>query len=366
MGSMALWQLARAGVQAIGFEQWTPGHDQSAAGGESRIFRTAYQEGAEYVPLLLRSYDLWGELETESGFDLFTPTGCLMIGPLEHEDLRRVLHSAEAYGVPHKVLDAGQLARRYPQLRFLPGDSAILDERAGVVRPEFAVVAASRAAQALGAAVVSGVRVQSVSPSASGVVVRTSDRDYEVGQAILAPGPWLHRLVPELAPYVRPQREVLTWYPARQPSDYTPARFPVFVRYGRDPHVFGMPTLDGGSVKVGLWPQEGELPSGDPDALDRRVELPSLAPTNEAVARYLPGLTPTPVRVSVYMDAYTTDNHGLVGRLPGVENVWVLGGFSGHGFKLAPVIGELAAQLVQRGETELSIAHLAPKRFLSA
>jgi sarcosine oxidase len=369
---MALWQLARAGVKAIGFEQWSPGHDQSAAGGESRIFRTAYQEGAEYVPLLLRAYDLWSELEAESGFDLFTQTGCLMIGPLEHESLRRVLHSAETYGVPHKVLDDGQLARRYPQLRFLPGDSAVLDERAGVVRPEFAVVAAARAAQALGAVVVSGVRVHAVEPvgsgSGSGVVVRTEGRDYEVGQVILAPGPWLGpwlgKLAPALAPHVQPKKEVLSWYLAHQPADYVPSRFPVFVRYGRDPHVFGMPTLDGGSVKVGLWPQEGAF--DDPDALDRNVPPSALSQTNAAVARYLPGLTPTPIRVSAYMDAYTSDDHGLVGRLPGFDNVWVLGGFSGHGFKLAPMIGELAAQLLRDGRTELSIDHLAPGRFAAS
>lgn len=365
MGSMALWQLARAGVKAIGFEQWSPGHDQSAAGGESRIFRTAYQEGAEYVPLLLRAFDLWGELEAESGFDLFVQTGCLMIGPLEHESLQRVLRSAETYGVPHKVLDDGQLARRYPQLRFLPGDSAVLDERAGVVRPEFAVIAATRAAQALGATVVSGARVQAVEPAASSVVVRTDERAYEVGQVILAPGPWLgswlSKLAPALASHVQPKKEILSWYLAHQPADYTPSRFPVFVRYGRDPHVFGMPTLDGGSVKVGLWPQEGAF--DDPDALDRNVPPSALAATNAAVARYLPGLTPTPVRVSAYMDAYTTDDHGLVGRVPGVSNVWVLGGFSGHGFKLAPMIGELAAQLIRDGETELSIAHLSPERF---
>ncbi len=218
MGSMALWQLARAGVAAIGFERWSPGHDQSAAGGESRIFRTAYQEGTAYVPLLLRAHDLWRELEAESGIDLFTACGCLMIGPLEHPDLRRVLTSAQTYDVPHRVLDHDQLVERYPQFAFLPGDSAVLDRRAGVLRPEFAIAAAARRAEQLGASVVTGTRVRAVEPSSSGVVLRTDDRDYRVGQAILAPGPWLSRLLPDLAPYVRPKKEVLSWYQAPRPE----------------------------------------------------------------------------------------------------------------------------------------------------
>ncbi len=137
----------------------------------------------------------------------------------------------------------------------------------------------------------------------------------------------------------------------------------MFVRYGQDPHVFGMPTLDGGSVKVGLWPQDGELPDGDPDRLDRTVAPESLAPTNAAVARFLPDLIPTPVRISAYLDAYSRDDHGLVGRMPGRDNLVVLGGFSGHGFKLAPVIGELAAGLITGTEPAFDLTHLAPGRF---
>ncbi len=125
-----------------------------------------------------------------------------------------------------------------------------------------------------------------------------------------------------------------------------------------------MPTLDGGSVKVGLWPQDGELPDQDPDRLDRTVAPGSLATTNAAVARFLPELIPTPVRISAYLDAYTNDDHGLVGRLPGTENLILLGGFSGHGFKLAPVIGELAAGLITGAKPDLSFGHLAPERFL--
>lgn len=362
MGSMALWRLARAGISAIGFERWSPGHDQAAAGGESRIFRTAYQDGA-YVPLLVRAYELWRELEAESGIGLLTACGCLTIGTPGQADLGRILDTVRTYDLSHEVLDPGALAERYPQFRLRPDETAVLDRRAGVLRPEFAVSAAARRAQELGATVYSGTTVLAVEAAGSGVVIRTAERDYRVGRAILAPGPWLHRLVPSLAPHVRPQRVVLSWYLAPRPEPYRPERFPVFVRYGEDPHLFGLPTLDGGSVKVGLWPQDEPVPDGDPERLDRAVSLDSLATTNAGVADFLPELIPTPIRVSAHLDAFTSDHHGLVGRLPGVDNVLVLGGFSGHGFKLAPLIGEFAAGMITGAGTELDLGRLSTGRF---
>ena len=115
IGSMTLWQLARAGVDAIGFEQFAPGHDQAAAGGESRIFRTAYLEGPQYVPLLTRARELWRELEEESGFDLLTLNGGLMIGHRDSETMTNVLASARDFDLPHRVLDAAEMRREYPQ-----------------------------------------------------------------------------------------------------------------------------------------------------------------------------------------------------------------------------------------------------------
>jgi sarcosine oxidase len=361
IGSMTLWQLARRGVDAIGFEQYAPGHDRAAAGGESRIFRTAYLEGPQYVPLLLRARELWRELERESGWSLLTLCGGLMIGAAGSEAMRNVVESATAFDLPHDVLDAAEVGRRYPQHRMLPGETAVLDHWAGVLRPEFAVLAAAQAARKRGARVVSGGRVVGVEPGEGGVRVHTPERTYTVEQAVVTAGPWTARFAPGLARAITPKRLVMTWYPARDVAAYTPESFPIFIRDSGDVHVYGFPTLDGGSVKVAPHTDYGEL--ADADDLDRNVRAAELEPINAAVARLLPGLDPTPVRVSAYMDAYTPDGHGLVGRMPGAENVWVLGAFSGHGFKMAPAFGQVAADLVAGGTTDLPIEHLAPERM---
>ena len=145
-------------------------------------------------------------------------------------------------------------------------------------------------------------------------------------------------------------------------ADYAPDAFPIFIRDAEDVHIFGIPTLDGGSVKVAPHSTYGDL--ADADDLDRNVAARELRSINATVEELLPGLVPTPVRVAAYMDAYTTDGHALVGPMPGVDNVWLLGGFSGHGFKMAPAFGQVAADLVTLGKTSLPIDHLDPTRFL--
>ncbi|MGZ4579910.1 MAG: N-methyl-L-tryptophan oxidase [Nocardioidaceae bacterium] len=363
IGAMALWQMARAGIDAIGFEQFAPGHDQGAAGGESRIFRTAYMEGPQYVPLLLRSRELWRELEQQTGTALLTLNGGLMIGPEESTDMGNVLASARDFDLPHRLLDAREMGSAYPQHRMLPGEVAFFDEWAGVLRPEFAVLAAATAAQQAGATVLSGCRVDGIEPSGSGVRIRAGGRSWLVEQAVVTAGPWTGRFAPPLATHVRPQRLVMTWYhPRGSVADYLPERFPIFIRDSGQVHVFGIPTLDGGSVKVAPHASYGAL--ADADDLDRNVRPEELEPINATVERLFPGLVPTPVRVATYMDAYTSDGHALVGQMPGTENVWLLGAFSGHGFKMSPAFGQVATELVREGKTSLPIEHLDPQRFL--
>lgn len=362
MGAMTLWRLARAGIDVIGFEQYTLGHDRSAAGGESRIFRTAYREGPEYVPMLLRARDLWRELETETGRDLLTMTGGLMIGDAGSDELRNVLTSAERFALPHDVLDTAAMSAHYPQHRpLLDGEIAILDHTAGVIRPEFAVVSAARRAHDLGATIYDRTQITAVEPDSSGVTVHANGRTFRVSQAVVAAGPWTARFAPELAPSITPRRVVMTWHMANDPTAYHPDRFPVFIRTSDGVHISGFPTLDGGSVKIAVAATFTDLAA--PDDLDRNVAPEILAATTDAVARFMPGLHPGPVRVSAYMDGYTPDGHGLVGPLFVAPNMWLLGGFSGHGFKLSPAIGQATADLILHGTSDLPITHLDPSRW---
>ncbi len=360
-GSMALWQLARRGVPVIGFEQFGPGHDRGAAGGETRIFRTAYLEGAEYVPLLQEAYILWRELEQETGRRLLTLTGGLMIGDPQAQFMKNVLESIETFGLDHEILDEKAARSRYPQHRLLAGEVMVLDKMAGFLRPEYAVLTAAQRAEELGAVIHRHTRVQAIEPAVEHVRIRAEGKDYIVGKVVISAGPWTGKLLPGWEQWLRVQRLVMTWFATSNPQAFAPQNFPIFIRQTNNYDFSGFPTIEGCTLKVALNTGYGKVK--DPDELDLRVPPEDLSKIKGAVHRFLPDLIPEPLRVNAYMDAYTSDGHSVVDKAPGLPNTVLLCGFSGHGFKMAPVMGQIAADLILDGKTSFSISHLSANRL---
>ncbi len=360
MGSLACWELARRGVRVIGFEQHAPGHDRGAVGGESRIFRTTDDWGDWYADLCRDAYERWRQLEVETGRSLLTLTGALLIGPERARSMVQTLASVRRQGIAHAVLDAAELARRYPLHRVGAEDIAVLERDAGLLRPELAVAAAARAARARGADIRTHDRVRAVEPLADGVRLRADSGTYTVDKVVVADGAWAGRLLPQLAGLVEPRRHMTAWYLARDPATVAPERFPVFIRNDDQTDLSGFPTVDGASVKVMLDFQE--TPVENPDQLDRDTHQPEVAAIRTVVDRWLDGLEPGPARITVYQDGYSADHHPVVGVLPGLPQVVVLCGFSCHGFKMAPAIGAIAADLVRDGRSPLLPRAFAPDR----
>lgn len=358
---MACWQLASRGASVLGFEQFAPGHDRSGAGGESRLFRTAYLEGPEYVPLLLAAQQLWRQLEAETGHCVLTLNGGLMIGDPAGELLTSVRASIDRYDLPHETLDFEEATRRYPQHRLRPGEAMLLDTQAGFLRPELAVTLAADRARELGARLLVRQQVTGIEPDADGVTIHTAQRRWRVRELVLTAGAWSERIFPGAVPPLAVQRLVMTWFAAREPDSFASEKFPIFIRHTDGFDISGWPCLDGASVKVAINFGYDEVT--DPDRLDRTVPDHLLDTIRSAVSQMLPGLFPEPVRVGAYMDAYTLDHHALVGPAPGVAHTFLGCGFSGHGFKMAPAIGAALADLIIEGTTSLPVAHQDPARF---
>lgn len=362
IGAMALWHLASRGVDAMAFDTYAPGHDRGGYGGQTRIFRVAYREGMEYVPLLRRSLHLWRQLETETATNLLTLTGGLTIAPPGHPELEMVRTCARNFDLPHTELSPEQAALQFPQLPLQSGEEAFLDHTAGVLRPERAVVAATSRAEALGATVHRYTPVTAIVPTGDRVTLRTAAGDHLVDHVVLAPGPWaLDRA--ELSALPLEVHQITTmWFQAREPWRFAPERTPIVIRSG--PIAYScFPAVDGDTVKVSLH----SLPRPHVRSAEdvSRNPTPELTRAmREAVTTFLPGLSPDPVRTSSYADCFTPDGHGVVGTLPDLPNVSVLTGFSGHGFKLAPTFGAIAADLAVDGHTPHDIVHLSPTRLL--
>ncbi|WP_010531925.1 N-methyl-L-tryptophan oxidase [Lentibacillus jeotgali] len=364
MGSMATWQLAKRGISVLGFEQYGIGNDRTAAGGESRLFRTAYMEGKEYVPLLLEARKLWEQLEYETNRKLLTLNGGLTIGDPNTDVMKSLLNSIDEFELDHEILQGKEASERFPQHRLFPEDIMVLDKNAGFLRPELAVVSAVEKAESLGAKIKRYTTVEGIYPDKNGVKIIANGLAYQVGKVLITTGAWTGKLLPQLRKQLIARRLVLTWFAPKNVEEFEPDKFPIFARMRKGYRLTGTPTLDGTMVKASNTKNPEAVLK--PDNLNRDVSSEELIEVGEAVEQLLPGLVPNPVRASVYMDAYTEDDHSMVGRLPEMDNTFLISGFSGHGFKMSPVIGKVAADLIVEGETRHSIGHLDPHRYAKA
>ncbi|ANS63019.1 sarcosine oxidase [Streptomyces lincolnensis] len=359
MGSQAMWRLAARGAEVIGYDRYAPGHDRGAAGGESRIFRAAHLGEPGYIPLLRLGDGLWEQLQAETGRSLRRRSGCLVMGETVSPAMRQLLSSSATHRLEHEVLDREELARRYPQHRLPDGHTAVLDRMGAVIRPEASIQAAAAHAEQLGARLHRYTPVREIAPVAGGGVDIVTDQGTDhVDTAVVTVGPWVNTLLPDLPRSVDVRRVVCSWHlPTRH--DWFADGAPPFVR--ATPHdCFGIPSPDGMSVKLGLSFAR-HLPVPEPERLDRTVRRPEeLGIFREFIAELMPDLNPDPIRMSAYMEGYTDSGNPLVGHLPGEDDIIVMAGFSGSGFKISPAMGEIAADLALDGTTDHPIDFLAP------
>jgi sarcosine oxidase len=360
MGAAAGWRLAARGVQVVCFDRHSPPHSLGSSHGESRITRTAYFEGAWYVPLLQETFPLWRELERITGANLLTLTGALMVGGVSSDAVTGALSAAAAHGLDAPLLQTDELRRRYPGHVISEGDVAVLDKQAGFIRPEAAVEAMIDRVIALGGEVRRDVVVADIAGRADGVEVRTDDSRETFDAVVLAAGAWMPQLAAWLPLTV--ERQVLAWLEIEPGADWlTPDRFPVFIRQTQElGDIYGVPTLDGVSIKIARH-HDGD--ATDPDHIDRAVSDAELDPLRVFAATYLRGVTQKVTRTAVCMYTNTPDGHFAIDLHPDDARVAVISACSGHGFKFAPVVGDIAADLVCDGRTSRDISRFAVARF---
>lgn len=354
IGSQVIYQLAKAGAEVVGYESFTPGHDRGAGAGDTRIFRSAHFEDSRWVPLLSRADVLWDELSAESGKELRHLTGCVLMGPKSHGQMATVIQSVADHNLDVEVMEAEELNARFPQFRGVEGDVAILDRRAGSIRPELAIMTAASLAQGLGATIHKKTKVLDIVETADGVTIHSTSGRESFDQVVITAGPWINQLLPELAETITIKRPVSVWFPRK---DLDQAWDPTFIRTGPR-HFYAVPSPDGLTVKIGLSVTDHETVH-DPDDVNRNITLKDLEPFVEMAEKYLPGVIPDPVRVTPYLEGYVADSRPIVRTSQGDRKITVMAGFSGHGFKLAPAFGEIGAELALTGQSQLPIDFLA-------
>lgn len=365
MGSAAAYHLVSRGLNVLGLERFGPAHDLGSSHGESRIIRQAYFEGEGYVPLLLRAYELWAELERESGEKLVHLTGALMLGPGGSDLVQGSVESAKRHDLPYEMLDAAGISARFPAFEPPAGTVALHEKNAGYVLPEASVRAHLDLATRHGADLHFGEPALDWETTPAGSVrIRTQRNVYEAERLVVTAGAGAPEVLSGLGLPLRVERRVMHWFEpgvaASRIGLGEARRFPVFVWSPEEGEVFyGIPDSTD-AVKVAFHYLGEEC---SPDTLDRKVGPGEVEAVRETLSRYMPKLSGRHVASKVCMYTNTPDLDFVVSLHPGHPQVAVAAGFSGHGYKFCPVIGEVLADLATAGRTDHPTDLFSPARF---
>ena len=362
MGSAAAAHLAQRGQRVIGFEQFGAAHDRGSSHGKTRIIRQAYFEDSAYVPLLLRAYELWHDLEQQTGQTLYVPTGGLFVG-LPHSPLVvGSQRSAREHNLAHEVLDATAIHQRFPATRPRAQEVGVFELPAGMLFPERCVQAYLDRAAHLGAVLRFGTKIAEwgTTPSGAAFVTTVEGQRHEAGTLVLCIGAWWENARLSTSLPIRIERNVMHWFEPAAAARQQLSKLPVFI-VDREANaaLYGFPYIPGQGLKAGFH-HTGNFTHAD--SLEREVAAQEIQDVSAAVLEWLPAAG-RHVAAVVCMYELSPDEHFIVGAHPDSPQIIVAGGFSGHGFKFCSVIGEIVADLATSRSTHHSIGLFSPQRF---
>lgn len=358
MGSAVTLRLARRGLTVVGLDRFRPPHTHGSTHGDTRITRLAIGEGSDFVPLVLRSHELWREIERETGIPLLHTTGGLILGEPDHPFLEQTRSAAAEYGIAHEDLSSAEVRRRFPMFAVGPRTEGYLEMQAGFVRPERAVEAQVSLAQAAGATLLVDQPVVSWQAGVGGVEVTTGEGTLTAAELVLCVGPWITKLVPETRPLVAIQPQCLHWFPIRRGFQALRA-MPVFIwavdveqdEFAHGMGFYGFPAINGsgGGVKLAT---EVYGTTVDPDE-PWREQLGDRARSfyERSVARRFPWVAGDALRTVACLYTATRESRFIIDRHPAHPNVTIVSACSGHGFKHSAAIGEAVADTIATGRT---------------
>ncbi|MEZ4895794.1 MAG: N-methyl-L-tryptophan oxidase [Saprospiraceae bacterium] len=368
MGSATCYALAGRGLKVLGIERHRLGHEFGSHLGQSRLIRKAYFEHADYVPLLQRAYELWDEVEAQTGCQLFYRTGLLYHGRPDHDLISGSLYSAATYRIEMQEINPAEVHKAYPQFTLPPDYVSYLEPDAGFLRPELAIQMMGAFAQSHGVDLHFDEWMTDYVRSGQGWAVHTNRAVYSCEKLIITSGAWTSRLLPQLTLHLRVTRQILGWLHKKSGPGVSLQQFPCWILaddtlggafYGfpeLPPDPFGMPS----GFKIAHHHPGMEIL---PEDKDQSIQAHELEALEYGLRVYLGEVKGSWSSFQHCMYTMSPDEHFVLDQLPGHPGVWIAAGFSGHGFKFAPVIGEIMADLATSASSALPISFLSLKRF---
>lgn len=366
-GCFTAYHLAKHKKRVLLLEQFLLPHSRGSSHGQSRIIRRAYPEDF-YTQMMDECYQLWAQLEQETGTQLHRQTGLLLLGRKENQELKTIQATLARHGVKHQCLQPEELKQRFPNIRLSTGEIGLLDESGGILFADKALRALQDVIRQVGGIVRDGEKVLEIKPGQP-VMVKTPAGSYQAKSLIITAGPWANRLLQPLGSELPLQtlRITVCYWREKVPGCYDVAQaFPCFLSLENNlgsHHVYGLPSREyPGLMKVCYHhgnkadPEERDCPAASSD-------IPDVQILRSFVSEHLPDLESEPAIMERCMYTNTPDEHFVLDRHPKYDNIIIGAGFSGHGFKLSPVVGKILYELSMKLTPSYDLTPFRISRF---
>jgi len=360
-GSAACWRLASRGLRVLGLDRFDIPNTRGSSHGTNRIIRLAYFEHPDYVPLLRRAYELWRETEKAFGEQLLFVTGGVDAGRPDSMIVTGSLRSCSTHNLPHEILSAKELHRRFPGFHLPEDFVAVYQPDGGFIACERAIVAHAALAKTAGADIHTQEKIIGWEAKAGGVRVTTERTTYEAGHLILSCGAWIGDYVPQLKNIAVAERQVLAWFEPKKPELFALGKFPISIIQTDNGFPYQFPIWGAPGFKLGVYRHLHE--TGHPDAISREANVRDEALLRDAVETYFPDAAGRTLAMQTCLFTNVPDAHFVIDRLPNAPQVTVASPCSGHGFKFASVTGEILADLVTQGSAKCDLKLFSLLRF---
>jgi sarcosine oxidase len=345
-GGWTALHLRRAGTDVTLIDAWGPGHTRASSGGETRVIRAIYGPTRKYVEMAARSLELWREWDRARNEQFYRQTGVLWMAGADDSYVRQSLPFLRDAGLECEELDAAAAARRWPQISFDGIARAYFEQAGGYLLARHACDAVARELVATGGTYRQAV-VTAVHTDRRRADVRLGDGSrLEADRYVFACGPWLGRLFPDVVgSRVRPTRQEVFYFGTPPGDDrFIEPRMPVWVEAG-ERFMYGIPGNLNRGFKVA---DDARGPEFDPTDGDRHASPELERAARAFIARRFPSLKDAPaLEAEVCQYENSPDGHFIIDRHPAMSDLWIIGGGSGHGFKMGPALGEMVARQVR-------------------
>ncbi len=361
MGSAALFHATRRGWSVLGLDRFPAGHDRGSSHGQTRIIRQAYFEHPDYVPLALEAYRWWAELEKASGEHLFEQCGLLQVGRPDGPIIGGIRKSADCHGLQLHSFSFAELQSQFPMFLFDSNTVGLFEPVAGYLHVEQCVKTMVALAKRAGAHVFDDVSVRGWELNQDGIwEIDTDGGEYLTRRLIVTVGAWAPEFLADIGCNLQVLAKHQHWFQTGQPNLTLAKRCPVYFFETEQGFFYGFPDFDGNGIKVAE--HSGKTPVADPLNLDRSLDSHDLERVSRFVFQHLDAPQATHCGHSVCMYTMSPDEHFVVDTIDPAGTLAVACGFSGHGFKFAPVIGKALVELVE-GKRREEMEFLRINRF---